>query len=40
MDYARELEVALDAAAEASAYLRTAYEAFTRGPRRPGQHQH
>src|SRR3954452_2289669 len=35
MDYARELEVALDAAAEASAYLRTAYEAFTPVPDAP-----
>jgi len=35
MDYARELEVALDAAAEASAYLRAAYEAFTPVPEAP-----
>ena len=35
MDYARELEVALDAAAEASAYLRGAYEAFTPVPDAP-----
>jgi len=35
MDYARELEVALDASAEASAYLRTAYESFTPVPDAP-----
>jgi 3'(2'), 5'-bisphosphate nucleotidase len=35
MDYARELEIALDAAAEASAYLRAAYEAFTPVPDAP-----
>src|SRR6478672_9284009 len=35
MDYARELEVALDAAASAAAYLRSAYGAFTPVPNAP-----
>jgi 3'(2'), 5'-bisphosphate nucleotidase len=35
MDYARELDAAVDAAAEASAYLRSAYEAFTPVPNAP-----
>ena len=35
MDYERELEVALEAAAGASDYLRAAYEAFTPIPDAP-----
>ena len=35
MDYAHELDVALDAAAKASDYLRGAYEAFTAIPNAP-----
>ena len=35
MDYARELDLAREAAAEAGAYLRTAHEAFTPIPDAP-----